>query len=226
LTPAGIISEAKANFVVADRLALRLGIDVALVGVQQLISVESKPRFKPGTACGRLDSRAAMRRAIAGVAVLALGVGVMAETSALGDSGAVQRARRDLAQADLRPPPLWPRDIPEKIGCCRANFLGATGERFNVLFSMKRGGSLQRLVEYGRTGKGALRRTIKQFHSVKSPVRWQRIHGRRTAFGKGDVIFFYGWHQQGFSYFVLSRYLGGVKPKHLRRMVASARPLG
>jgi hypothetical protein len=165
-----------------------------------------------------------MRRAMAGVAVLALGVGLMADASALGDSGAVQRARRDLAHAHLRPAPLWPRDIPPKIGCCGANFLGAMGQRFSVLFSRRH--SPKRLVEYSRTGKGALQRTIKQFHSVKSPVHWQRIHGRRTAFGKGDAIFFYGWHQQGFSYFVLSRYLGGVKPKHLRRMVASARPLG
>jgi len=163
---------------------------------------------------------------MAGVAVLALGIGVMADASALGDSGAVQRVRRDLAHAHLRPRPLWPRDIPQKIGCCRANFLGTTGQRFNVLFFMKRGGAVKRLVEYSRTGRGALHRTIKQFHSVKSPVHWQRIHGRRTAFGKGDVTFFYGWHQQGFTYFVVSRYLGGVKPKHLRRMVASTRPLG
>ena len=44
-------------------------------------------------------------------------------------------------------------------------------------------------------------------------------------FARTDVTFFYAWRAQGYTYVADSHYTGHVKPRDLRKMVASVHPL-
>jgi hypothetical protein len=139
----------------------------------------------------------------------------------------VANVRERLRQAVLRPAPLFPTRIPHKIACCQAK-LDTTSRYFDydvVFFKRHRGGALSPLVEFNRDEPSALARLIHQTRVSGHRVSWHHIRGRKAAFAKGDVVFFYAWHEQRRTYAVYSHYLGGVTRHDLREMVASARPL-
>ena len=160
-----------------------------------------------------------MRRAGGVVATLIFAVSALAMAS---QSPQVRNVRRELIHASLHPSPLYPTRIPQKISCCQAQ-LNRHGSHFTVSFT--NGSRNPVLVDYSRLGKRTLGRYIKFTHAQRHRVRHERVGGRRVVFARTDVTFFFGWHAQGYSYVVDSHYTGHVKPRDLRKMVASARPL-
>jgi hypothetical protein len=137
-------------------------------------------------------------------------------------SNQVKAVRQALIAAELHPSPLYPTRIPQRISCCKAT-LDGNGDHFTALFTDGRRDPVQ--VDYARLSIHALRRYVQMTHAQGHEVEHVRIGGRRVTFAKTDVTFFYGWRAQGFSYMVDSHYTGTVKPRDLRTMVASARPL-
>ncbi len=71
-----------------------------------------------------------------------------------------------------------------------------------------------------RTGFGSSKKLARaQGH----PIHRLRINGWKVFYAKTDIVFYFAWHAQGYTYATTSHYLGGMKPHDLRTLVASAR---
>jgi hypothetical protein len=140
-----------------------------------------------------------------------------------GSSSQLQRSevgavRQQLARQSFAVVPLFPARIPRKIACCQAE-LSVTGAKFDVAFHDR---DYELLVNFGREGSGYLSKLKRMVKAQGHRLRHRRVGARRTIFAKSDVAFFYAWRVDGFTYYAISHYTGGVKLRDLRVMVATA----
>lgn len=142
------------------------------------------------------------------------------------DSGPrIDRVKQDLIDAHLNPRPLFPARFPAKVSDKFAD-LYLDHNMFTVSFHDRADRSgFDLLVTYSRLGRSALgeyKRMVRmqghKFHRV-------RVDGTRAIYARSDITFFYAWRAQGRTYIVDSHYIGGVKRRDLRTLVASSRPL-
>ena len=177
----------------------------------------------------------AQRRCLPGAA-LALTIGVVAAAPSVAgtansanapESSQVRAVRQQVINADLSPKPLYPTRLSEKLACCGATFTRRHGGRFYVLFTKPKGeappSGYRRLADYSRTGKDGLRKFKKLARAQGHPIHRLRINGWKVFYAKTDIVFYFAWHAQGYTYATTSHYLGGMKPHDLRTLVASAR---
>jgi hypothetical protein len=96
---------------------------------------------------------------------------------------------------------------------------------FNFFFHTRNFRGDMHQVVFARESVASLRPLLRSMRLHHSPVTKMRMRGTRVYYGHGDMTFFYAWREQGRLYFVSSKYYGGIRPRDLRQMIATAAPL-
>lgn len=96
---------------------------------------------------------------------------------------------------------------------------------FDIFFHAPGFGGDMHQVGFSRYSFAELNRSIRATRAHHSLVTKLRMRGTVVSYGQGDITFYYAWHEQGRTYFVSSKYYGGIRPSDLRMMVRSAAQL-